>query len=121
MNYDSSNKAIYLQLADRVADAILSRELGDEQRLPSVREFAASMEVNANTAMRSYDRLAEKGLIYNKRGIGFFVCPGARAKVVAERGGELLDGRLEEIFGLLKELGVAPETLRDRYADFLNK
>ena len=77
MNFKES-KAIYLQIADRICDEILLGQLGEEERIPSVREYAAIVEVNANTVMRSFDYLQSQNIIYNKRGIGYFVATGAR-------------------------------------------
>ena len=54
MNFKES-KAIYLQIADRICDEILLGQFGEEERIPSVREYAAIVEVNANTVMRSFD------------------------------------------------------------------
>ena len=72
MNFKES-KAIYLQIADRICDEILLGQYQEEERIPSVREYAAMVEVNANTAMRSFDYLQSQDIIYNKRGIGYFV------------------------------------------------
>ena len=72
MNFKES-KAIYLQIADRICDEVLLGQYQEEERIPSVREYAAVVEVNANTVMRSYDYLQTQGVIYNKRGIGYFV------------------------------------------------
>lgn len=48
MNFKES-KAIYLQIADRICDEILLGQYQEEERIPSVREYAAMVEVNANT------------------------------------------------------------------------
>ena len=72
MNFKES-KAIYLQIADRICDEILLGQYPEEERIPSVREYAAIVEVNANTVMRSFDYLQVQNIIYNKRGIGYFV------------------------------------------------
>ena len=71
MNFKES-KAIYLQIADRICDEILLGQFAEEERIPSVREYATIVEVNANTVMRSFDYLQSQNIIYNKRGIGFF-------------------------------------------------
>ena len=65
MNFKES-KAIYLQIADRICDEILLGQFGEEERIPSVREYAAIVEVNANTVMRSFDYLQSQNIIYNK-------------------------------------------------------
>ena len=51
------SKPIYLQIADRICDEILQGTYGEGERIPSVREYAALVEVNANTAMRAFDFL----------------------------------------------------------------
>ena len=77
MNF-KDNKAIYLQIADRIGDQILSGALTPEGKVPSVRELAAEIEVNANTVARTYDHLQQNGVIYTKRGLGYFVSPDAQ-------------------------------------------
>lgn len=121
MIFEENNKAIYLQIADRISDEILNGKYGTESRIPSVREYAASVEVNANTVVRSYERLTSKGLIYQKRGIGFFVAPDAREKILKERSEELISRQLLPLFKTLKTVGITPEQLKQAYADFLSK
>jgi DNA-binding transcriptional regulator YhcF (GntR family) len=70
------SKSIYLQIADRICDEILQGQYKEEERIPSVREYAATVEVNANTVVRSFDYLQGQDIIYNKRGLGYFVLQG---------------------------------------------
>jgi GntR family transcriptional regulator len=65
--------AIYLQIADLMSERILLKEWKEENRIPSVRELAVDLEVNPNTVMRAYAFLQDQGIIFNKRGIGYFV------------------------------------------------
>ncbi len=83
MEFDS-NKPIYLQIADRFCDRILREELKAGDRLPSVREYGAEIGVNPNTVARTYETLTDQGVIYNKRGIGFFVDENAARNIRAE-------------------------------------
>ena len=119
MLFEENNKAIYIQIADRICDEIVSGTYPPDSRLPSVREYAADIQVNANTVMRSYERLSNRGLIYNRRGIGFFVASEAREKILKERGDDLVDNKLGNIFSLLHHLGIAPDDLRDSYIRYL--
>lgn len=80
----SENKPIYLQISETISERILSGEVKPEDRIPSVREYGASIGVNPNTVMRSYEKLTADGIIYNKRGIGYFVAPGAREIILEE-------------------------------------
>ena len=79
------SKSIYLQIADRICDEILQGQYMEEERIPSVREYAATVEVNANTVVRTYDYLQGQEIIYNIRGIGYFVSAGANAGIIAFR------------------------------------
>lgn len=72
MNYNT-NQSIFIQIAERICDRVLSGEYQEEARIPSVREMAVEMEVNPNTIMRTFERLQTHGIIYNKRGIGLFI------------------------------------------------
>ena len=76
------SKSIYLQIADRINDEILQGQYAEEGRIPSVREYAATVEVNANTVVRTYDYLQGQEIIYNKRGIGYFVSAGAKDRII---------------------------------------
>ncbi len=121
MIIEESNKAIYIQIADRICNEILEERYSANSRLPSVREYAGDLQVNANTVMRSYDRLSQKGIIYNKRGIGFFVSSDARDKILAEKAEQLEDTRIFEFFDLLYHLNISPDDLRKQYAKYIEK
>ena len=120
MIFEENNKAIYLQIADRICDDIMQGKYDSDNRIPSVREYAASVEVNANTVMRSYERLTSRNLIFNKRGIGFFVSPDAKEKIRCEKSEELMQKQLPPLFRLMCNLGISPDTLKNAYFDFLS-
>ena len=54
----SNDKAIYLQMADRLCDEILAGHYKADERIPSVRDYAVMLEVNINTAVKAYEELA---------------------------------------------------------------
>lgn len=56
----NNDKAIYVQMADRLCDEILSGKYNADDRIPSVREYAVMLEVNTNTAVKAYDLLARE-------------------------------------------------------------
>lgn len=117
--FETNNKAIYLQIADRICDAILSHRYTADTRLPSVREYGSMVQVNPNTVMRTYEHLQRQGIIYNKRGIGFFTAQDAEQIIRRERAREIMEVGLTQIFTQLKLLGVTPSELQERYAAFL--
>ena len=119
MNF-KDNKAIYLQIADSIGDQIIAGALAPKGKVPSVRELAAEIEVNANTVARTYDHLQQSGVIYTKRGLGYFVSPDAKEKIVSLRRELLMKGEMDYFLGQLKAVGITPEELQKIYKDYIN-
>ena len=112
----TNDKAIYIQMADRLCDEILSGTYKDDDRIPSVREYAVLLEVNTNTAVKAYEQLAREEIIYNKRGLGYFVTPGARKQILKVRKQEFMKERLPELFRQMQLLGITLEDVKNEYA-----
>ena len=102
----NDQKPIYLQICDSICERILSGALRSDDRIPSVREYGGEIGVNPNTVMRTYEKLTADGVIYNKRGIGYFVAPDARETVLAAERREFLDNELPRIRRRLELLGL---------------
>ena len=111
MEFDS-NKSIYLQICDAIYERILSGELGPAARIPSVREYGAEIGVNPNTVMRSYEKLTNDGVIYNRRGIGYFITPDARDIVLYTMKKEFMMNELPQILRKMELLGISVEDLQ---------
>ena len=111
----TNDKAIYIQMADRLCDEILAGKYKDDDRIPSVREYAVMLEVNANTAVKAYDELSRANIIYNKRGLGYFVTPGAKKQILNERKQEFMKERLPELFRQMQLLGITLEDVKSEY------
>lgn len=107
----TNDKPIYLQMADRLCDEILVGTYKDDDRIPSVREYAVMLEVNTNTAVKAYEQLARENIIYNKRGLGYYVTPGAREQILRERREQFLDRTLPELFRQMQLLGLGIESI----------
>ena len=111
----TNDKAIYIQMADRLCDEILAGKYKDDDRIPSVREYAVLLEVNTNSAVKAYDELSRANIIYNKRGLGYFVTPGAKKQILKERKREFMKERLPELFRQMQLLGITLEDVKDAY------
>ena len=105
MNFNT-DKPIYLQIVDVICDRILSGELKGGDRIPSVREYGADIGVNPNTMMRSYEKLTADGIIFNKRGIGYFVADDARDTVLAAKRKEFIEKDVPAILHRMRLLGL---------------
>ena len=115
------SRPIYLQITDRICDDILMGQYAENARIPSVREYASLVEVNANTMMRAYDYLQNQGIIYNKRGIGYFVADGARTAILSLRRQVFLHETLEEFFRQVQTLGIPMEEIVRMYNEYCDK
>jgi GntR family transcriptional regulator len=117
MDFNDS-EAIYLQIAGYVGEHILRQQWLPDQKIPSVRDLAAELQVNPNTVMRTYEFLQSQGAVYNKRGLGFFVAPDAAQKVRDYRRERFLQQELPAFFNTISLLGIGLPELQQRYAQF---
>ena len=115
------SKPIYLQIADRICDEILQGQYKEEERIPSVREYAATVEVNANTVVRSFDYLQGQDIIYNKRGLGYFVSQGGRERILELRKEVFLRDELPEFFRQIKTLDIPLKDIEKMYKEYLKE
>ena len=114
-------KAIYIQIADKITDNILSKRWKEEERIPSVREMAVDMEVNPNTIARTYGYLQEQQIINNKRGIGYFVASNAADLAVESKKQDFIKNELPLFFKSLELLGMDLGTIEPLYKEYLTK
>ncbi len=75
IDFSTSHKYIYLQIADHVKHLILTNQLQENQKLPSVRGLSQRLQVNSNTVQRAYRLLEQEGYLISRRGHGAFVLP----------------------------------------------
>ncbi len=68
------SRPIYVQIMDALRQQIASGVLRQEEKLPSVRELAASLSINPNTIQRAYRQLEMESWIATVPGKGCFVC-----------------------------------------------
>ena len=106
-------KPIYLQIADRLMEQVLAGELKEADRVPSVRDVAEAMGVNPNTVMRTFEYLQGAEIIYNRRGVGYFVSPDAQQKILEKQRREFIEDDLPIIKQKMKMLGIDLKELLD--------
>ena len=108
MEFDN-NKPIYLQISDAISDQILDGTLETGGRILSVREYGAQLGVNPNTIMRSYERLTADGIIYNKRGLGYFISDEAKDKILEMKRKQFMEESVPKIRRQMQLLCFGPE------------
>lgn len=108
MNF-SDDKPIWRQIYELIAMRVLSTEWAEGSRIVSVRELASEVGVNPNTVMRSYENLERDGIIFNRRGIGFFVSEGAVEHIRNLERQKFMDEELPKLQERLSLLGLTLE------------
>lgn len=112
------NSAIYLQIADQLCENILLKKWNPGDRIPSVRELAVSIEVNPNTVMRTFNYLQEKGIIYNKRGIGYFVSDDGYEKTMELRKADFISKELPQVFKAMHLLNMTMHDVNEYHKQY---
>ncbi len=104
-----------MQLVDRLCDEILCEKYQADDRIPSVREFAVTLEVNTNTVVKAYDQLSLSGIIYTRRGLGYFVSSEAKDKILHTRREMFMMESLPEVFHQMKLLGISIDIVNEEW------
>lgn len=79
------NRPIFVQIAERIENDIISGELPEETQVPSTNQFASFYQINPATAAKGVNLLVDQGILYKKRGLGMYVATGARAILLEKR------------------------------------
>ena len=109
------DRAIYLQIAEQICDEILAKKYNTDDRIPSVREQAVQFEVNTNTIVKTYDLLLQQGIIYTKRGLGYFVTPDATVRIKKSMTQKFMHEILPELFHQMQLLDIPIETIIEQW------
>ncbi|RFM34615.1 GntR family transcriptional regulator [Chitinophaga silvisoli] len=112
------SQAIYLQIADYICEQILLDKWKADDRLPSVRELAVQTEVNPNTVMRTCEYLQQYEIIYNKRGIGYFVASDAMKRIKQLKKERFMENELPQFFRNLYLLDIELDELKTHYEKY---
>lgn len=70
---------LYAQLERSIRVAIATGKMKPGDRLPTVRQLAVELRINANTVARVYLALERDGVVATKRGVGTFITAGVSA------------------------------------------
>ena len=107
----NDSQPIYRQLRDRVVAMILDEALKEGDPLPSVRTVAAEYRINPLTVLKSYQQLADEGLVETRRGRGMFINAGARGSLLREERRKFLEEEWPRIRETIARLGLSSDEL----------
>ncbi|WP_269631031.1 GntR family transcriptional regulator [Pelomonas sp. BJYL3] len=108
----NDNAPIYQQLADRLASQLLDGNPPEGEALPSVRLLATQYLINPLTVSRALQSLADNGLVESRRGLGMYVRPGARQRLLESERKQFLSKEWPLLREKLKRLGLSAQDLQ---------
>ena len=76
---------IYIRIVRGLEEAILSKEIKEEEQIPSTTYLSKTYSINIATVNKAINILVDEGLVYKKRGIGMFVKKGAVNSLIKQR------------------------------------
>ena len=86
MNYVANSEVpLFVQIATNIEESIFLGVYKDETQIPSTTELSVGYKINPATVLKGMNLLVENSIIYKKRGIGMFVCEGAREIIKEKR------------------------------------
>jgi len=110
-----NNLPIYLQIMQYIKRQIVTGTLKAGDKIPSVRELAAELQINPNTVQRTFQELEREEVVETKRGLGRYVT-SEESKIMTikkEMAGELL----ERFLTGMQELGIEEQDIVNIVAD----
>lgn len=113
-----TDQAIYLQISDYICEMILTGKWESGAKIPSIRELAVDIEVNPNTVLRTYAYLQQREIIFNRRGIGYFVADGAFKNARHLKHDDFISNDLPRLFKTMNILTISIEELEKLYRQY---
>lgn len=107
----SSDKSIYIQIAEAIEKEILNGNLKEGEHAPSTNQFSKVYNINPATAGKGLNILVEEEILYKKRGLGMFVADGARKKILRKRQRIFFDETIPQLIEEAKRLEVTQEEI----------
>lgn len=106
-------RPIFVQVAERIEADILAGRLAEEEQVPSTNQFAALYQINPATAAKGVNLLVDQGILYKKRGLGMYVAPGARARLLEKRREQFFEHYVVTMLQEAEKLGITTDQLME--------
>jgi GntR family transcriptional regulator len=104
---------IYRQIADRIKADVASGVLAADAQVMSTNQYSSFYGINPATAAKAFQQLVDEGVLYKRRGLGMFVSPDARARLLADKRGSYFDTVLGPALDEADAIGIPTAELHD--------
>lgn len=102
---------IYRQIADQIRQDVVAGDLLEDEQVMSTTQYASTFRINPATAAKAFAELVDEGVLYKKRGLGMFVAPGARGRLLDQRRERFFDEVLNPVLEEARRIGIPVEQL----------
>mgnify|MGYP001572285336 FL=1 len=107
----NDNEPIFIQIAKAIEDEVISEGIMENEQIPSTTELSKLYKINPSTILKGVNLLVEKNILYKKRGIGMFVCEGAKKIIGDSRKENFKEVYIKELVKEAKKLGISKTEL----------
>ncbi|MGL5327727.1 MAG: GntR family transcriptional regulator [Peptostreptococcaceae bacterium] len=114
----NDNEPIFIQIAKGIEDEILSNGIEEEHQIPSTTELSKLYKINPATVLKGINILVDKNILYKKRGIGMFVCSGAKEIIKNSRKENFEKLYIKDLIQEASKLNIKKEELLDMIKNF---
>lgn len=108
-----SGKPIFQQIAEQIEDAIFIGAFEEGAQIPSTTEVSTTFQINPATVLKGMNQLMEEGILYKKRGVGVFVCEGAKNQIVGKRKEKFYENYVESLITEAKKLELTKQDIME--------
>lgn len=103
-----SGEPIYRQIVEAIKLLVARGELAEGAKLPSIRELANELKINARTVVKAYEKLDGAGLVVMQHGRGVFVTAPQGVLPAKERR-KVLREHAQRLMAEAARVGASPE------------
>ncbi|WP_340023272.1 GntR family transcriptional regulator [Paenibacillus sp. FSL K6-1096] len=114
-----NNQPIYLQIMNYIKGEIVTGKLKPGDKIPSVRELAAELQINPNTVQRTFQELERETIVETRRGMGRYVTGSEETILTIKR--EMARDVLDRFIRGMEELGFQGEDIVAAVAENLQR
>ncbi|MBQ4900335.1 MULTISPECIES: GntR family transcriptional regulator [Paenibacillus] len=108
MEFDN-NLPIYIQIMNYIKREIVTGKMKAGDKILSVRELAAELQINPNTVQRTFQELEREGVVETRRGLGRYVT-SEEEKIMSIKK-EMAGDLLERFINGMQELGFTDQDI----------
>ncbi|MEK3904363.1 MULTISPECIES: GntR family transcriptional regulator [unclassified Paenibacillus] len=114
-----NNQPIYLQIMNYIKGEIITGKLKPGDKIPSVRELAAELQINPNTVQRTFQELERETIVETRRGMGRYVTGSEETIMTVKK--EMAQDVLDRFIRGMQELGFQSEDILAAVAENIHQ